>query len=133
MTDYQFHGHAALLDVDASLQKHSLYARAVKLLHERFSGYCIDQVTKVCYKHLIFDFATSSRLLKYLQTPNPLSVIACICILAHNVKDILEIPQCLLRGHSYVMGYDVIETLYCIAVRLMLFRDLHGLGHAFTQ
>lgn len=71
--------------------------------------------------------------MSFLQKPNPLCLMATLCVIAHTVDDVSTIAQCLLHSHAYTSGYEVVETLYGVATRLLLFKTLHGVGHAFTR
>lgn len=80
------------------LQRHKKYNWAKALIEERLTD---------CLVH---------------GEPNPWSCIATLVIISQNVYDIEEIIQCLLVPSSQCTSIEILESLYCIATILYVFK-----------
>lgn len=87
-------------DMDRCLQKHPLYVTATTMVSERWPE-CLSK-----------------------GVVNSWSVMAAIAVLADTVAQLQRLLQCLLGGASQCTAMEVLESCYCIACFLRVFRSI---------
>lgn len=90
------------------LQWHSKYSWAVELLKERIPECFNDS-----------------------EIPNPWSLIVALCILAHSVRDVSCILDCLTHSRSTCLLVNIIEFMYCLATFFMHFRNSFSISSRY--